>query len=144
MEFVEEMAALLPDAIALCRSAGLGASPRGIQVSAARRALLELLDPEQGASVGELARRAGVTAATMSTALNRLERDGCAVRERSQSDARVVEVRLTPEGEALRHATSPIDPQRLTALAEHLTYLEQREVLQGLRLLCQAAAKSTP
>lgn len=142
MEFVEEVANALPEALELCRSAGLEGPSRAIRVSAGRLALLELLDPTEGASVGTLARRAGVTPATMSAAVSRLVRDGCALRTRSDDDARVVEVRLTPEGEALRRAIAPFDPHRIEALAEHLTSLEQREVLHGLRLLCQAAAKS--
>jgi len=142
MDFVEEIEALLPEAIELCRSAGLAPATQGVRISAARRAVLELLDPARGTPVGLLAERAGVTSATMSAALTRLERDGHAVRERSVHDARVVEARLTPQGEALRSATAPFDPRRVRALSGQLTYLEQREVVHGLRLLCQAAAKA--
>lgn len=144
MDFVDEIKALLPDAIEVCRSAGLGGRARGIQVSASRRAVLELLDPVVGTTVGRLANLAGVTPATMSTALTRLEREGFAVRERSELDRRIVHARLTAEGKALRDATSPFDPRRIEAISEQLTFLEQREVVQGLRLLCQAASKAPP
>lgn len=46
----------------------------------------------------EVARLAGVTRASVSGALNTLERDGLVVRERSSADRRVVTVRLTPRG----------------------------------------------
>ncbi len=142
MDRVEEIAALLPGVLDACRAAETVAVPRGARVSGPRRALLELLDPDVGTPVGTLASQAGVTQATMSTALSRLERDGFAVRERSGQDARVVLVRLTPEGEALREATSPFDHDQIEAIAAHLTHIEQGEVVQGLRLLRQAALRA--
>lgn len=141
MNAIEEIVSLLPEVLDACRAAETVGMPPGVRVSAPRRALLELLALEDGASVGALAARAGVTQATMSTALSRMERDGYAVRERSAQDARVVRVRLTSEGHTLRDATSAFDPDQIAAIAGHLTYLEQREVVQGLKLLRQAAGR---
>jgi len=49
-------------------------------------------------TMGELARRLGVTEKTVTGVVDRLEREGHLLRERSASDRRVVRCRLTPEG----------------------------------------------
>ncbi|WP_338863424.1 MarR family transcriptional regulator [Myxococcus stipitatus] len=49
-------------------------------------------------TMGELARRLGVTEKTVTGLVDRLEREGHLLRERSASDRRVVRCRLTPEG----------------------------------------------
>nr|AYM53939.1 MarR family transcriptional regulator [Corallococcus coralloides] len=51
-------------------------------------------------TMGELARRLGVTEKTVTGVVDRLEREGYLMRERSASDRRVVHCRLTPEGQA--------------------------------------------
>ncbi len=50
-------------------------------------------------TMGELARRLGVTEKTVTGVVDRLEREGYLVRERSAADRRVVRCRLTPEGQ---------------------------------------------
>ncbi|MCE9670667.1 MarR family transcriptional regulator [Myxococcus stipitatus] len=49
-------------------------------------------------TMGELARRLGVTEKTVTGVVDRLEREGHLLRERSASDRRVVRCRLTTEG----------------------------------------------
>nr|WP_225937051.1 MarR family transcriptional regulator [Myxococcus sp. RHSTA-1-4] len=51
-------------------------------------------------TMGDLARRLGVTEKTVTGVVDRLEREGYLMRERSASDRRVVHCRLTPEGQA--------------------------------------------
>lgn len=51
-------------------------------------------------TMGELARRLGVTEKTVTGVVDRLEREGHLMRERSVSDRRVVRCRLTPDGQA--------------------------------------------
>jgi DNA-binding MarR family transcriptional regulator len=51
-------------------------------------------------TMGELARRLGVTEKTVTGVVDRLEREGHLVRERSASDRRVVRCNLTPDGQA--------------------------------------------
>ncbi|WP_163994740.1 MarR family winged helix-turn-helix transcriptional regulator [Pyxidicoccus caerfyrddinensis] len=51
-------------------------------------------------TMGELARRLGVTEKTVTGVVDRLEREGHLMRERSASDRRVVRCRLTPDGQA--------------------------------------------
>lgn len=50
-------------------------------------------------SMGELARRVGVTEKTITGIIDRLEREDYVQRERDPSDRRVVHVRLTPRGQ---------------------------------------------
>jgi DNA-binding MarR family transcriptional regulator len=51
-------------------------------------------------TMGELARRLGVTEKTVTGVVDRLEREGHLMRERSVSDRRVIRCRLTPDGQA--------------------------------------------
>ena len=51
-------------------------------------------------TMGDLARRLGVTEKTVTGVVDRLEREGYLARERSVSDRRVVRCRLTPEGQS--------------------------------------------
>jgi DNA-binding MarR family transcriptional regulator len=51
--------------------------------------------------MGELARRVGITEKTITGVVDRLEREGHVQRERDSADRRVVQVRLTDQGEAL-------------------------------------------
>ncbi|RJS18526.1 MarR family transcriptional regulator [Corallococcus sp. H22C18031201] len=50
-------------------------------------------------TMGELARRLGVTEKTVTGVVDRLEREGQMQRERSASDRRIVLCRLTPQGQ---------------------------------------------
>src|SRR3970040_2400036 len=61
-------------------------------------------------TLNELARHMGVTAATMSIAIDRLERKGYVVRLRDAGDRRRVHLRLTSAGVRVRAASSVLDP----------------------------------
>jgi DNA-binding MarR family transcriptional regulator len=50
-------------------------------------------------TMGELAQRVGVTEKTITGIVDRLERDGFVQRDRGHVDRRVVQVRLTPQGQ---------------------------------------------
>lgn len=50
-------------------------------------------------TMGELARRCGITEKTITGIVDRLERSGLIQRVRNETDRRVVQARLTPEGE---------------------------------------------
>lgn len=55
-------------------------------------------------TMGEIARRGGVTEKTVTGVIDRLERDGWLQRERDAEDRRVIRVRLTPKGiKTFRH-----------------------------------------
>src|SRR4051795_8802708 len=83
--------------------------------------ILDHLDEIDPTTVNDLARHMGVTAATMSLAIDRLERKGYVVRARDAADRRRVHVRLTSAGVRIREATSVLDSSRVEALLARLT-----------------------
>lgn len=80
----------------------------------------------------EVARLAGVSRASVSGALNTLERDGLIVRERSSADRRIVTVRLTERG---RGATVDAFRQNHHVEAEWLARLTRQELRTLVELL---------
>jgi DNA-binding MarR family transcriptional regulator len=96
---------------------------------------LDLADP---AMVTELAESLGVTPSTMSLTLGRLERAGLVSRERDPEDRRVMNVRLTEEGERIRETARPFDADSVDAALLRLRPDERREAVRGLALLADA------
>ena len=86
----------------------------------------------------------GVTAATMSLALDRLERKGYVVRTRDAADRRRVHVRLTSAGVRIREATSVLDPSRVEALLARMSDADRDAAVRGLALLADAAQRQPP
>ena len=104
--------------------------------------ILDHLDELDPITVNDLARHMGVTAATMSLAIDRLERKGYVVRARDAADRRRVHVRLTSAGVRVRDAASVLDPPRVEALVSRLTDDERELAVRGLALLAEAAGRS--
>ena len=90
-------------------------------------------------TVNDLARHMGVTPATMSLAIDRLERKAYVARTRDGVDRRRVHVRLTSAGVRIREASSVLDPDRVEALLARLTDAEREAAIRGLALLATAA-----
>jgi DNA-binding MarR family transcriptional regulator len=103
--------------------------------------VLDHLDEIDPTTVNELARHMGVTAATMSLALDRLERKGYIVRLRDSADRRRVHVRLTAAGVRIRDATSVLDPSRVEALLTRMSHADRDAAVRGLALLADAAQR---
>ena len=72
--------------------------------------ILDHLDEIEPTTVMDLAGHMGVTAATMSLAIDRLERKGYVVRLKDAKDRRRVHVRLTTAGVRVSEASSVLDP----------------------------------
>lgn len=106
--------------------------------------ILDHLDEIEPTTVMELAAHMGVTAATMSTAIDRLEQKGYAVRGRDAKDRRRVHVRLTTAGVRVREASSVLDPSRVEALVARLTDEERARAIEGLGLLAHAGRDLKP
>lgn len=104
--------------------------------------ILDHLDEIDPTSVNDLARHMGVTAATMSLAIDRLERKGYAARARDTADRRRVHVRLTSAGVRMRQASSVLDRSRVEDLLARLSEREREEAIHGLALLAAAAERS--
>lgn len=103
--------------------------------------ILDHLDEVEPTTIMELAAHMGVTAATMSLSIDRLERKGYAVRLKDAKDRRRVHVRLTSAGVRVREASSVLDPERVEALVGRLSDEERGRAVEGLALLVQAAAE---
>jgi DNA-binding MarR family transcriptional regulator len=101
--------------------------------------ILDHLDEIDPTTVNDLARHMGVTPATMSLAIDRLERKGYVARARDSGDRRRVHVRLTSAGVRVRDAASVLDPARVESLLARLSDAERNAALNGLALLVTAA-----
>jgi DNA-binding MarR family transcriptional regulator len=101
--------------------------------------ILDHLDELDPITVMDLAGHMGVTAATMSLAIDRLERKGYVVRLRDAKDRRRVHVRLTSAGVRVRGASSVLDPARVEALVARLDEAARLRAVEGLTLLARAA-----
>jgi DNA-binding MarR family transcriptional regulator len=101
--------------------------------------ILDHLDEIDPTTVNGLAGHMGVTPATISLAIDRLERKGYVARARDAADRRRVHVRLTSAGVRIREATSVLDPSRVEALLARLTDSERDAAVHGLALLATAA-----
>jgi DNA-binding MarR family transcriptional regulator len=90
-------------------------------------------------SVTDLAAHMGVTPATMSLAIDRLERRGYVARGRDPKDGRRVGLRLTAAGVRVRDAKSVLDPARVRQVLDQLSAADRARALEGLRLLAGAS-----
>jgi DNA-binding MarR family transcriptional regulator len=100
--------------------------------------ILDHLDEIEPTTVMELAAHMGVTSATMSLSIDRLERKGYVVRVKDAKDRRRVHVRLTTAGVRVREASSVLDPSRVEQLVAKLTEHERAMAIEGLALLAAA------
>lgn len=101
--------------------------------------VLDHLDEVDPTTLNGLAKHMGVTAATMSLTIDRLERKGYVVRLRDTADRRRVHVRLTSAGVRVRNASSVLDPPRVERMLARLSDGDRETAIRGLRLLADAA-----
>jgi DNA-binding MarR family transcriptional regulator len=112
----------------------------GADVSAHQASILDHLDAVDPMSMTDLAGHMGVTIATMSLAIDRLEHKGYVRRRRDARDGRRVLLRITDAGLRLREAKSVLDPARVEQVLAHLSAAEREHALEGLGLLARASA----
>jgi DNA-binding MarR family transcriptional regulator len=105
--------------------------------------VLDHLDEIDPITLNDLARHMGVTPASMSLSIDRLERKGYVVRVRDTADRRRVQLRLTTAGVRVRQQSSVLDPPRVEALVGRLTAAEREAAVRGLELLARAAAEGS-
>ncbi len=113
-------------------------------VSARQASILDHLDGVEPTTLTALARHSGVTASTMSLAIDRLVRMGYVRRVRDRADARRVHLTLTAAGARLRDAQQVLEPERVRAMLERLPPDDLETALRGLRLLARAAIRELP
>lgn len=88
-------------------------------------------------AAGELGRKLGLSATSMTRLLDRLEDRQLLQRTRDEEDRRKVLVALLPEGQRLVGETPPPWGSTLVAAAEELTPEQRRQVVSALRLLIE-------
>jgi DNA-binding MarR family transcriptional regulator len=94
-------------------------------ITARQATFLWLVKRSPGLSLAELAAEEGISPPAMSGHVDRLERAGLLVRERSTDDRRRVGLRLTEDGERIMRR---IRARRTTWLADRLRTLEANEL----------------
>jgi DNA-binding MarR family transcriptional regulator len=111
----------------------------GMLLSSNQVSVLDHLDPVHATSLSGLAKHMGVTASTMSIAVDRLVKLGYVVRELDDADRRRVRLRLTDAGVRVCAASSVLEPDLVEQMLDQLSAAERREALKGLGLLARAA-----
>ena len=111
----------------------------GDELSAHQASILDHLDQVDPMSMTDLAGHMGVTVATMSLAIDRLERKGYARRARDPGDRRRVLLRITEAGGRVREAKSVLDPVRIEQVLGRLSAADRDAALRGLELLARAS-----
>lgn len=99
------------------------------------RALLVLGEDADGARVGEMATRVGVTVPATSRLLRRLERRGLTTLSVDEQDRRATRARLTDRGRSVRAAILGHRRAALREVASVLRDPEQLELREGLRAI---------
>jgi DNA-binding MarR family transcriptional regulator len=138
-EAVRQVLTLYPQIYFACHTRHVRDPDSRRLLSRHQASILDHLDEIDPTTVNDLARHMGVTPATMSLAIDRLERKGYVARARDAADRRRVHVRLTSAGVRIREATSVLDPSRVEALLARLTDGERDAAVRGLALLATAA-----
>ena len=136
---VRQVLALYPRVFLACHTRHVRDRRTGRTLSARQAGILDHLDETEPTGLLTLARHMGVTASTMSLAVDRLVRGGYVQRERDAQDGRRVNLRLTEAGLRVRREKSVLDPELVTSLLGRLSAAERRGAIRGLELLARAA-----
>ena len=99
--------------------------------------LVVLHQHPEGVAPSMLAEKVGVTRATISSMLQRMERDGLVAVKADKEDARGKKVRLTKAGNAFMLEILPPHYLRVSKLMERLSEEEQREIIRLLHKLTE-------
>ena len=133
------MLAAYPRIYFACHTRHVKDPASGEDVSAHQASILDHLDEVDAMSMTGLAGHMGVTVATMSLAIDRLERKGFVNRGRDPADGRRVLLRATAAGIRLREAKSVLDPVRVEQVLARLSPADRESALKGLHLLARAS-----
>jgi DNA-binding MarR family transcriptional regulator len=110
-------------------------------LSGHQASVLDHLDDVQPTPLFDLARHMGVTASTMSLTIDRLQRTGYVLRERSTVDRRRIDLLLTPAGVRIKKQQKVLEPKLVAAVLGRLDERKRRQALRGLELLAEAAGE---
>lgn len=104
--------------------------------------LIVLHQNPQGIVPSAIAQKVGVTKATISNMLMRMERDGDVYIKQAEDDARKKLICLTEKGRAFMDKILPEHYLRVTKLMERLTEDEQKELIRLLKKMSGSAESS--
>jgi DNA-binding MarR family transcriptional regulator len=104
-------------------------------VSLPQLRMLVILEMEGDSTMGDLARRAGVTMPTATASVNALVDGGYATRRRAQYDRRVVLVRITAKGREAMEELNQERRERLRTLLAHLGPDEQVQLVDAFEAI---------
>jgi DNA-binding MarR family transcriptional regulator len=138
---VRALLAAYPRIYFACHTRHVKDPASGDAVSAHQASILDHLDEVDPMSMTDLADHMGVTVATMSLAIDRLERRQYVRRDRDAGDRRRVLLRVTPTGLRLREAKSVLDPVRVEQVLGQLSPADREKALTGLDLLARASER---
>ena len=111
---------------------------RRAQLTGPQLTVVKILESIDDLSLSELSERIRAQNSTVTGIIDRMEREGLVVRERSTEDRRVVKIRLTQKGAELA-AEIPVEPMEMFRAA--LGSLSKDEVRDLLRILSKLAKK---
>jgi DNA-binding MarR family transcriptional regulator len=111
----------------------------GHALSTHQASILDHLDEVDPTSMTDLAAHMGVTVATMSLAIDRLEQRSYVRRSPDPRDGRRVLLRITSAGLRVREAKSVLDPTRVERVLSHLAPADRAVALRGMQLLSRAS-----
>jgi DNA-binding MarR family transcriptional regulator len=122
-----------------CHQRHVHDASRGRVVSEQQLQILSHLDAARQTKVGELASHMGLSHSSVSLTIDRLQRDGYVIRERSSADGRVTFVRLTGAGEEVRDAQRVLEPDIVASVLRRLTPSERQAAREAMAALARAA-----
>ena len=103
--------------------------------------MLLILDLEGDSTMGEMARRGGVTMPTATSSVNALVKGLYATRQRAAHDRRVVVVSLTPKGRKAIASLHKQRRQRLRAILSDLEPDDQVELVEAFETVLRLVRK---
>lgn len=122
-----------------CHTRHIEDKDRGVKLTANQVSILDHLDLDEPVTLLDLATHMGVTPSTMSISIDRVGKLGYIKKEKDKTDARKTNLTLTAEGSKIKKNKSVLDESRVQAVLNRLKAAERALVLEGLRLLADAA-----
>jgi len=111
---------------------------RRAQLTGPQLTVVKILEQIGSLSLSELSDRIRAQNSTVTGIIDRMEREGLVVRERSKEDRRVVHIRLTAKGEEIAQAI-PVEPIEIFRSA--LISLSRDDMRDLLRILTKLSRK---
>ena len=111
---------------------------RRVQLTGPQLTVVKILEAVESLSLSELSERIRAQNSTVTGIIDRMEREGLVMRERSTEDRRVVRIRLTPKGETIARDI-PVEP--MLVFREAVTSLTREEMRELMKIMTKLARK---